>query len=125
MIRWFSNCGAQEVVPTRTSIPVNMPLIYYVFISNVKCLQVGYIHDGSENFNDSLILQIEFSTSVGFVLPAYLQGKNYFLLHIDVAPMNDPPFLFIPSAKVLRLAEVNERIKTITRIDFAHADASE
>ena len=69
-------------------------------------MQVHYVHDGSENYNDSFTLDLEFTTSVGYVLPAYLEGRNSFVVSVDVAPVNDPPFLFIPSAKVLRLAEV-------------------
>ena len=53
-------------------------------------------------------MELEFTTGPGYTLPAYLQGKNSFVLHIDVAQMNDPPFLFIPTSKVLKLAEVNK-----------------
>lgn len=51
-------------------------------------------------------MELEFTVSPGYTLPAYLQGKNSFILHIDVAQTNDPPFLFIPTSKMLKLAEV-------------------
>ncbi len=69
-------------------------------------IQVHYIHDGSENYNDSVVMELEFTASVGYTLPPYLQGKNSFILNMEIAPVNDAPFLFIPTTKVLRLAEV-------------------
>lgn len=54
-----------------------------------------------------MVLELKFTANVGYTLPAYLLGKNIFVLHIDVASVNDAPFLFIPSTKVLRLAEVS------------------
>lgn len=60
----------------------------------------------------------------GYILPSYLQGRLRFSLNVNVTPVNDPPVLEIPSAKVLRLAQVSCENKlpflsTNTIIDFA------
>ena len=93
---------------------------FYDLVVKTFDSQVHYIHDGSENYNDSFILDLEFTTSVGFVLPAYLLGRNSFVVHVDIAPVNDPPFLFIAPVKVLRLAEVSgvARISNIECVDM-------
>lgn len=50
-------------------------------------------------------MDLELSSSEPFTLPAYLQGKNRFTLHIILTQVNDPPILEIPN--VLRIAQVN------------------
>ncbi|XP_065210163.1 chondroitin sulfate proteoglycan 4 [Planococcus citri] len=84
--------------------------------------KVHYIHDGSENFNDSIVMELEFTAGPGYILPAYLQGKNSFVLHIDVAQTNDPPFLFIPTSKVLKLAEGTRKIITNDLLNATDSD---
>lgn len=41
-----------------------------------------------------------------FTLPSYLQGRNTFVLHVNVTPVNDPPVLNLLPGKVLRLTQV-------------------
>lgn len=45
-----------------------------------------------------------------FTLPSYLQGRNTFVLHVNVTPVNDPPVLNLLPGKVLRLTQVRHCI---------------
>lgn len=68
--------------------------------------RVHYIHDGSENHHDYIILEMRLSAGESYTLPAYLQGKFRFTLAVTVEPVNDAPVLDIPSTVVLRLPQV-------------------
>lgn len=78
-------------------------------------MQIQYMHDGSETTEDSMILELTLVAGTGYTLPGYLQGHLRFPLHVNVTPVNDPPLLEIPTAKVLRLAQVSHstRIKPL------------
>ncbi|XP_015604510.1 chondroitin sulfate proteoglycan 4 [Cephus cinctus] len=67
--------------------------------------KIQYMHDGSESTEDSMILEVTLTAGAGYTLPGYLQGRLQFPLHVNVTPVNDPPLLEIPTAKVLRLAQ--------------------
>lgn len=69
------------------------------------------MHDGSETTEDSMILELTLAAGTGYTLPGYLQGRLRFPLHVNVTPVNDPPLLEIPTAKVLRLAQVRHEDK--------------
>jgi len=77
--------------------------------SFIFCVQVRYLHDGSENHQDSIVMELELAPGPGFVLPNYLQGHHRFVLHVNVTPINDPPALILPPGTVLRLAQVGIR----------------
>lgn len=68
--------------------------------------RVHYIHDGSENHHDYVILEMRLFAGESYTLPAYLQGKFRFTLAVNVVPVNDVPVLDIPSTVVLRLPQV-------------------
>lgn len=76
-------------------------------LSDMSGDKVHYVHDGSESEIDSIELEVEFSTSETFILPAYLQGKFKFTLAVNITPVNDPPQLNIPATTVLRIAQVS------------------
>lgn len=59
-----------------------------------------------------MILELTLVAGTGYTLPGYLQGRLRFPLHVNVTPVNDPPLLEIPTAKVLRLAQVRYENKT-------------
>ncbi|XP_069672310.1 chondroitin sulfate proteoglycan 4 [Periplaneta americana] len=67
--------------------------------------KVRYLHDGTENHQDSIVLELELAPGPGFVLPSYLQGRHRFVLHVNITPINDPPSLTLPPGAVLRLAQ--------------------
>ncbi|XP_071579797.1 chondroitin sulfate proteoglycan 4 [Temnothorax nylanderi] len=75
--------------------------------------KIQYMHDGSETTEDSMILELTLVAGTGYTLPGYLQGRLRFPLHVNVTPVNDPPLLEIPTAKVLRLAQGTR--KTLTK----------
>lgn len=65
------------------------------------------MHDGSENHQDAIVLDMELIQETKFTLPSYLQGRNTFVLHVNVTPVNDPPVLNLLPGKVLRLTQVS------------------
>uniref|UniRef100_A0A6P7H1L8 Chondroitin sulfate proteoglycan 4 n=1 Tax=Diabrotica virgifera virgifera TaxID=50390 RepID=A0A6P7H1L8_DIAVI len=67
--------------------------------------KVHYIHDGSEEKHDHLIMEVMFTTSDSFTLPEYLQGRFRFNFSVVVTPTNDPPVLDIADATVLRTVQ--------------------
>ncbi|GBP77460.1 Chondroitin sulfate proteoglycan 4 [Eumeta japonica] len=75
--------------------------------------KVRYVHDGSENHQDSIVLDMELIPETKFTLPSYLQGRNTFVLHVNITPVNDPPVLNLLPGKVLRLTQ-------ILKISFMH-----
>ena len=80
------------------------------------------MHDGSESAEDSMILEMTLVSGAGYTLPGYLQGRLRFPLYVNVTPVNDPPLLEIPTAKVLRLAQVSYKNKRpVPAIDFPNA----
>ncbi|XP_076221129.1 chondroitin sulfate proteoglycan 4-like protein [Nomia melanderi] len=74
--------------------------------------KIQYMHDGSETTEDSMVLEVTLVAGAGYTLPGYLQGRLRFPLHVNVTPVNDPPLLEIPTAKVLRLAQGTRKILT-------------
>ncbi|XP_068083524.1 chondroitin sulfate proteoglycan 4 [Anabrus simplex] len=81
--------------------------------------KVRYLHDGSENLQDSIMFELELSAGTGFILPSYLQGRHRFVLPVNITPVNDPPSLTLPAGKVLRLAQGTKKILTP---DVLHAE---
>ncbi|KAG7201656.1 hypothetical protein KM043_004386 [Ampulex compressa] len=82
-------------------------------LQDVNRDKIQYMHDGSETTEDSMILELTLVAGNGYTLPGYLQGRLRFPLHVNVTPVNDPPLLEIPTAKVLRLAQGTR--KTLTK----------
>ncbi|EFX76390.1 hypothetical protein DAPPUDRAFT_249084, partial [Daphnia pulex] len=75
--------------------------------------RVRYVHDGSETLRDSALLELELAPRQGFLLPAYLQKRQRFVLHLSVSPVNDPPELSLsPGKAVLRLVKHTRKALT-------------
>ncbi|XP_039764117.1 chondroitin sulfate proteoglycan 4 [Pararge aegeria] len=74
--------------------------------------KVRYVHDGSENHQDAIVVEMELIPETKFTLPSYLQGRNTFVLHVNVTPVNDPPVLNLLPGKVLRLTQGTRKIIT-------------
>ncbi|KAJ8737306.1 hypothetical protein PYW07_000577 [Mythimna separata] len=74
--------------------------------------KVRYVHDGSENHQDAIVLDMELIPETKFTLPSYLQGRNTFVLHVNVTPVNDPPVLSLLPGKVLRLTQGTRKVIT-------------
>lgn len=71
--------------------------------------KVRYVHDGSENHQDAIVLDMELIPEAKYTLPSYLQGRNTFVLHVNVTPINDAPVLHLSPGKVLRLTQSSQR----------------
>ncbi|XP_014249447.1 chondroitin sulfate proteoglycan 4 [Cimex lectularius] len=65
--------------------------------------KVMYVHDGSENFEDNIHLDLELSPGTGYVLPSYLQGQHRFILHVNITSVNDAPVISILPTKTLKI----------------------
>ncbi|XP_012280685.1 chondroitin sulfate proteoglycan 4 [Orussus abietinus] len=82
-------------------------------LQDINQNKIQYMHDGSEITEDNMILELTLVAGPSYTLPGYLQGRLRFPLHVNVTPVNDPPLLEIPTAKVLRLAQGTR--KTLTK----------
>ncbi|EFA11160.2 Chondroitin sulfate proteoglycan 4-like Protein [Tribolium castaneum] len=67
--------------------------------------KVHYIHDGSEFYQDIVVLEVEFSPDKSFILPGYLQGRFRFSLSANIVPVNDLPLLSASESTVLRIVQ--------------------
>ncbi|XP_058818725.1 chondroitin sulfate proteoglycan 4 [Topomyia yanbarensis] len=81
--------------------------------------KVKYTHNGAENLNDHMMIDMQLVSATRNTLPPYLEGKHRFVLHVNVTPVNDPPVLKLPSNKLLR---VTQGIPKIIGPDFLQAD---
>nr|CAD7456886.1 unnamed protein product [Timema tahoe] len=96
---------------------VNNPRQTFTLLDLAKD-KVRYVHDGSENHDDTMVFDLELTPGPHFVLPSYLQGRHRFALHVNVTPVNDPPILILQPGAALRLAQGTR--KSLTR-DLLHA----
>lgn len=75
--------------------------------------KVRYTHDGSENHQDSVTLELEVSLSAGTEnVPESLSHRHRFVFHVAVTPVNDPPEVKLPPGRVLRLAQNTRKLIT-------------
>lgn len=82
--------------------------------------KVHYVHDGSEMVHDNIVLEIEFSTDDGFILPEYLQGKFRFSLLVNVIAVNDPPALDVSNTTVFRTVQVIDLLFVVHEVMKLH-----
>ncbi|KAM7285057.1 chondroitin sulfate proteoglycan 4 isoform X1 [Ixodes scapularis] len=98
--------GALEIEVWHRGTPDNV----FTF-ADLETRKVRYTHDGSENHGDSVVFELEFR-SRSFDLPASLQRRRRFVLHVLVSPVNDAPRVKVPPGKVLRLAKGTRKLLT-------------
>ncbi|KXJ80689.1 hypothetical protein RP20_CCG023888 [Aedes albopictus] len=84
--------------------------------------KVKYTHNGAENSNDHMTIDMHLVPSTRNNLPSYLEGKHRFVLHVNITPVNDPPILKLPQTKLLR---VTQGIPRVIGPDFLQADDSD
>lgn len=84
--------------------------------------KVKYTHNGAENSNDHMTIDMHLVPSTRNSLPNYLEGKHRFVLHVNVTPVNDPPVLKLPPTKLLR---VTQGIPKLIGPDFLQAEDSD
>ena len=74
--------------------------------------RMRYVHDGSETLRDSALLELKLAYRQGFLLSAYLQKRQRFVLHLAVNPVNGAPELYLLGKAVIRLAELTRKALT-------------
>ncbi|XP_064475257.1 chondroitin sulfate proteoglycan 4-like isoform X3 [Ornithodoros turicata] len=92
-------------------------------LADLATNKVRYTHDGSEEHRDSAALELEFR-SRSFRLPAFLEERYQFLLHIVISPVNDAPRVKVAPGKVLRLAKGTKKVLTADLLETADDDTS-
>lgn len=82
--------------------------------------KVKYTHNGDEQPNDHMTIDLQLITANRDVLPDVLLGKNRFVLHANITPVNDAPVLPLNQNKVLRLTQGIPKVITtdlLTAVD--------
>ncbi|XP_077556598.1 chondroitin sulfate proteoglycan 4-like isoform X1 [Haemaphysalis longicornis] len=105
--------GALEIEVWHRGTPDNV-----FTLADLATHKVRYTHDGSENHRDSAVFELEFKSRT-FSLPAALQERRRFLLHVLISPVNDAPRVKVPPGKQLRLAKGTRKLLSS---DLLHAD---
>ena len=82
--------------------------------------QVQYINDGSEYLQDSMVFELEFSTS--FSVPQHLKMRHRFTLDISVRPKNDVPLIELRRGAMLRLAKGTKKLLPSNLFDVKDPD---
>lgn len=67
--------------------------------------KVKYIHNGDEQPNDHMTIDLQLITGNRDTLPDFLHGKHRFALHMNITSVNDAPILQMNANKVLRLTQ--------------------
>ncbi|XP_071794036.1 chondroitin sulfate proteoglycan 4-like [Asterias amurensis] len=66
--------------------------------------KIFYIHDGSENFHDTVTMKVEVLRK-NIAIPEVLQGGVNFTLGIDITPVNDVPHIALADDATLRMIQ--------------------
>lgn len=74
--------------------------------------KVKYVHNGDEQPNDHMTIDLQLITANRESLPDILHGKHRFVLHANITPVNDAPILRLNANKVLRLTQGIPKIIT-------------
>lgn len=67
--------------------------------------KVKYIHNGDEQTNDHMTIDLQLISTNRDSLPEVLEGKHRFALHANITGVNDAPSLRINANKILRLTQ--------------------
>lgn len=81
--------------------------------------KVRYVHNGDEQANDHMTIDLQLITANRDALPDILLGKHRFVLHMNITPVNDGPMLRLNPSKVLRLTQGIPKVLTA---DFLTAE---
>ena len=82
-----------------------------------------YANDGSEFLQDSIVFEIEFSTTSGSALPDFLHMRQRFLLQISVRPLNDIPRLDVLD-RVIKIASGTRKQLQRETFEISDPDSS-
>lgn len=91
----------------------------YFSLIDLSTDKVKYVHNGDEQTNDHMTIDLQFVSTSRDSIPSIFQGKHRFVLHANITPVNDAPVLRINSNKILRLTQ---GIPKLIGTDLLNAD---
>lgn len=98
--------GKIMITPEGGSSSANSSVSSKVFsLIELSTDKVKYIHNGDEQPNDHMTIDLQLITANRDALPEVLHGKHRFVLHANITPVNDAPVLRLNQNKVLRLTQ--------------------
>lgn len=106
---------------TATNATVSSKVFSLIELSTDK---VKYIHNGAEQPNDHMTIDLQLITSNRDSFPNILHGKHRFVLHANITPVNDAPVLRMNPNKVLRLTQGIPKVITADLLTAEDPDSS-
>lgn len=86
--------------------------------------KVKYTHNGDEQPNDHMTIDLQLISSNRDAIPDILHGKHRFVLHANITPVNDAPVLRMNPNKVLRLTQGIPKVITADLLTADDPDSS-
>lgn len=86
--------------------------------------KVKYTHNGDEQPNDHMTIDLQLISTNRDAIPDFLHGKHRFVLHANITPVNDAPVLRMNPNKVLRLTQGIPKIVTADLLTADDPDSS-
>lgn len=83
----------------------NSSLSKFFSLIELNTDKVKYVHNGNEQPNDHMTIDLQLISGNRETLPDVLQGKHRFVLHANITGVNDAPVLRINNNKILRLTQ--------------------
>lgn len=86
--------------------------------------KVKYVHNGDEQPNDHMTIDLQLFANNRDSLPDVFLGKHRFVLHANITPVNDAPVLRMNPNKVLRLTQGIPKVITADLLTADDPDSS-
>lgn len=83
----------------------NSSLSKFFSLIDLTTDKVKYVHNGDEQPNDHMTIDLQLISNNRELLPDVLLGKHRFVLHANITGVNDAPVLRLNSNKILRLTQ--------------------
>lgn len=114
-----------KVIITSEGTAANATVSSKVFsLIELSTDKVKYIHNGAEQPNDHMTIDLQLITTNRDSFPDILQGKHRFVLHANITPVNDAPVLRMNANKVLRLTQGIPKVITADLLTADDPDSS-
>lgn len=85
--------------------------------------KVKYVHNGSEQPTDHMVIDLQLITANRDNLPDFLHGKHRFVLHMNITSVNDAPVLQLNPNKVLRMTQGIPKVITNDLLNAVDPDS--
>lgn len=83
----------------------NSSLSKFFSLIDLSTDKVKYVHNGDEQPNDHMTIDLQLVSNNREMLPDVFQGKHRFVLHANITGVNDAPVLRINGNKILRITQ--------------------